>query len=156
MTHTEWLKSKALGSKAELRRETPKPWVVYNYAHHKPYEVSRYTSRADAENHKRTLERFLPNAQVTVVFEPPGKDVTHTLETQNTVAADPSWDYEPIWAILQKIIFESKHLKKILADQETATDQGDAAISSWLAKTQKHLDEVGVALGDSSSQLNEG
>ena len=153
MTHIEWLRAK---KQSRAVRFVHKPWCVYNYVHCKPYEVCRYAIRADAENHKQTLARFLPGACVVVVFEPPGEEYMQKLELQNIASPDPSWDYEPVWEKLQRIIFESKHLKKILADQESATDQGDAAIAGWLAKVQGLLDEVGIAMGDSPTQLDEG
>lgn len=142
-------------AKVKAGREVPKPWVVYNYVDLKSYEVARYSTRADAENHKQTLSRFVTGVRVVVVFEPPGEDI-HGLEHRDTISPDPSWDYEPVWEILQRIIFESKHLKKILADQESVTDQGDAAISNWLAKAQELIDKAGIAMGDSPTQLDEG
>lgn len=92
------------------------------------------------------------------MFISPEEDeaMTATQEQTNIATPDPTWDYEPIWVTLQKVIFESRHLKKILNDQEVACNVGDTAVLGWLAKIQKYLDEVGQCLGDSSSQLDEG
>lgn len=145
MTHTNWLKQKR---RPKTPQQTYKPWVVFNYVHGKPYEVCRYPIQADAENHKRFLERFLPNARVTVVFVSPEAPPTATL--------DPDWDYAPIWEKLDRIVFETRHLKKILAVQEKASEQGDRAISAWLSKVNGHLDAIGQCLGDIPNPLDQG
>ncbi|MFP5272612.1 hypothetical protein [Coleofasciculus sp.] len=146
--HTNWLKQK---QRPKMPQQTYKPWVVFNYVHGRPYEVCQYSIRADAENHKRFLERFLSNPRVTVAFVPP-----EAPPTPPTVTPDPDWDYAPIWEKLDRIIFETRHLKKILAEQEKASDQGDAATSAWSSKLNKHLNFIGQCLGDIPNPLDQG
>jgi hypothetical protein len=137
MNHTKWLKMK----KDEVARATQnehKPWAVYHYHNHKPHEVARYVIRADAENHKSMLCRFLPNSRFVVVFEEP--------EPMNP---EKPWEYATVWELLHKIETRTNRVKALLVEYEAANDRADTLLSSWLAKMQSHLDEVGKELGDS-------
>jgi hypothetical protein len=58
--------------------DSNRPWAIVRLLPDcQRYTVARFFNRTDADDHKRTLNRFMPGASFEVVFDPP--DSEHSL-----------------------------------------------------------------------------
>lgn len=78
------LKSVDIALAARLNNSQVSPWTLVRLLPNaQRYTVARFFNRQDAEDHKRTLHRFMPAAEFEVVFEAPVDDYFTSLEVKS-------------------------------------------------------------------------